>query len=232
MIDPERQTDLGNALVATSSAVEMAALAAVPVVGGPAAAFISELGLQRVERKLELLALALAEAAEATGQDIASLREEILGNPSLRGLMAAADAAASAAEDDRLLAMAGRLLKEGLVDHARVDEARLLLRTLRELEPAHLRLLGAIIHSRHPDDPDVYAPATRADLVELWPEGARVLPSTLATLEGGGLIRSTMFSPTQLLDPESKLNTDNKGGWARTSYGQLLYWFSDGQFDV
>lgn len=162
------------------------------------ATFMTDIAVQRLQRAVEELTEAIEVAATQRNVAIEDLLEEIGGRPELRALLSAAVDTASGTEDDYLRRLAARLLKEGLTDNDAVDECRLLLATLRQLEPVHLRVFALIAGSQlHPEGlsgKSVEMPMTIEALEEAWPPGRFVLPAVLAVLEGVGLIREDMFS--------------------------------------
>jgi hypothetical protein len=236
-MDPERETTAGNALVLMSRATAAASISAIPIIGGPVATFLTEIAIQRLQRTMDLLTEVVEAAARDHCKDTDAFLEDIDQRPELRSLLSAGFEAASSTEDEHLRQIASRLLREGLADDSAVDECRLLVSTLRQLEPVHLRVFGMIANSRlfleQAAPKSVQLPMTFDALLNAWPAGKFVLPAILAVLEGAGLIRSDMFSVDWLRHPERykprgpKLTTDNQTGWAPTPYGFRLHRFID-----
>jgi hypothetical protein len=91
--------------------------------------------------------------------------------------------AADAASAWKIRAL-GRALALGLLasDDAAIDEVRLMVRAMRDLESPHVRILHHLyVHrSRHDGTPD-------AELASMFPNGVRVVYTLLKTLERHGL---------------------------------------------
>jgi hypothetical protein len=133
------------------------------------------------------------------------LRRTIEDNPVIAEIVGRAwEAAAETASDDkrRLLAKVAAAALRGDAP-AVVDVAPFLLRTVIELEPAHVTLLVAV--GRY---------AGNADLLKAsWPSPPDLLNAAMATLNQAGLVILARESAADLLGTTAE-------GWVPTGYGR------------
>jgi len=233
--DPETADRVGETLVSTFEATFAATVASIPLVGGAVSAFLVELELRRLKRAIEEMQNAIDTAAANRSITIEEFLDQIRVHPNVRGLIASAFETTRAAEDEHILYVARRILIDGLADDARVDQARLLMTTLRSLEPAHLRVLADIgdhVVAGSDGRGSLSCPMTVDEILTKWPEGRVVLPAVLATLQAAGLVEHGMFSVDRLVHPSDyaavggglpkKLPTNNRNGYRLTLYGKRL----------
>lgn len=219
----EETTRVGRSLVVATSGVQAMALASIPVVGGPLSTLLTQLAIDKLERGLHELESAFEKAARERQVDTDELAERVAASPRLTSLVGRAADTAISADDEVMRRLAGRLLREGLVDDAAIDRSRFLAGTLRRIEPVHLRVLGEIANHRV-TIPGVDGPGRAAMSVVLleqrWTDQPDLLPAILATLEAEALIVKDMSHVTMMTRPLTAEDARERY-WA-TSYGAAL----------
>lgn len=231
MDDPEAQTRFGEALLRFSHLVEAAALPAIPLLGGPTAGVVTELRLQRIEDAIEDVDRAVRDAAHQRSEPPEAVLEGIAQSPRLAALLLRSLAAAQEADDAEIRSAAARVLRQGLIDDANIDECLLYLSTLRRLGPPHLRLLRFMATRRMMNRPDGDPRDTvPEDFKEAWPDAADVLPGLQHALQSEGVIervipRQVDMAVSETWEVHSKrveLGRNSRERWRVTSYGRGL----------
>jgi hypothetical protein len=233
-VELERRDPVDATLADLSSSVVSGAIGGIPVVGGVVGGFLTQFQISRLSRAVDELTRRFNEVSEMREVEVEVLLEHVRDDLAQRNLATAAFDAASAIDDEAFRQLAGRILREGLLDDALVDESRLMLKTLNMLEPVHLKVLGLIAgFCVSGDGRSVDAPMPMFAIASAWPQGRTPLPAIVGSLEAAGLVREQMHSPDQLLNPDKYprpsedplargplgFPTDNRNGWALTSYG-------------
>jgi hypothetical protein len=146
---------------------------------------------------------------ELSGLSDEELRHVVGDNPVVAEIVGRAwEAAAETASQDkrRLLAKVAAAAIRGDAD-AQVDELPFLLRTVTELDPAHITLLVRV-------DEHEYA-ANAQDLVDAsWPTHPELLEPALSTLERAGLIHQPSY-----------IKGEPRESWFLTNYGRRFLTF-------
>src|SRR5262249_30272275 len=132
--DPVERVD--GALERVQSAAGASAMAALPIVGGPVAAFVTQLALDRHDRAIDAVETAISTHAQHAHVTVEEVLERAEASPRLRALIDATLEAALAFDDEHHRRVAASILRGGLDDDACVDEARFLAGSLRRLEPS------------------------------------------------------------------------------------------------
>lgn len=237
LAEVERTSDddalVGQAVAVVDRLLRTGTVALVPGLGGPVGALLTELSLIRIERQLTALAEVVERLADAQASTAEEVANAIRAEPARTAMFLAAGEVIGTSEDELIRRMAGRVLLAGLEDDALVDECRVMMASLRQFEPAHLRVLGFAAERRmikdHQLPPD---PLTEAALVERWPQGEVVMPSVLAALESGGALRRLHASPREISEDVAWSLSGGSSRdiasdrWICTPYGERLAKFA------
>lgn len=220
--------------MSTSHAVEAALLAVVPGIG-PVVAAANEWRLRRMERAVASIEDAVAALSAERGEELPDTIRWLAQDRRRKTLTERALDLSLDTEDEEIRLAAARVLRHGLSDDAKIDEARLYLRTLHALEPAHLRLLTFMADKRIRNKPDLPRRAVKPEeMVKAWPEVATVLPGLLHVLQAEGVARrvvpdqiSTSVNEVwQIRMREMDIKSNNAERWEATSYGRALLQFA------
>jgi hypothetical protein len=201
MIDSEKVRE-----VAAKSAIEVGAVGLGFVIAGPAGALIAgaikpvvELVALREGRGLrnaELLAIAAMDATGLSPEEFTSWAQAKEGRTML--FTSAVESAFNTMSQVKVSALA-RVLKENLVDDAKIDLGILIVAALGDLDTPHLRVLRAMVL----DEPIRLVSEEFAEgawplsgLRERFPSLAPGLPPIMATLERQGLVRGGGWAAT------------------------------------
>jgi hypothetical protein len=161
-------------------------------------------------RKRRAAAVATA-FSEASGEPFEELLNHCSHDERLADVVAEVLETSTRTTSQRKLRALGKALFLGHIaaDDAAVDELELMLRALRDLETAHIRVLDHLVHrgSRH-------NPVADLDIAALFPNGVAVVYSILKALELHGLAGPTT--------PPSD-NPDVVIKWVPWDFGILLH---------
>jgi hypothetical protein len=154
-------------------------------------------GNERFLRSAEDVIATAGSSASMSPEQVASWIEE---SPEHLEIMAAAVRSAFETLDARKLASLARALQVGLNDDAKIDEARLAIGAIAQLENMHVRVLQHLVHRERQGGP-------RTRLEDLFPGLTAGMPRIIAMLEREGLVMSN-------------------GGQERSvsPFGKYLYW--------
>jgi hypothetical protein len=141
-------------------------------------------------------------ARTGAGLSVEEVLDWLTESPEHLDTMAVAVRAAFETLDENKIRSLARALQVGLDDEARLDEARLAITALAQLESMHLRVLQFYVQAK-------WQGGFGLDPAQAFPKLAIGMPRILATLQREGL------------------TSDNPGGHRTvTSFGEYVYWLT------
>lgn len=176
----------------------------------------STIASKRVSRAADF-AVMLEEAAGLSPDDLLRAVEQ---SDEHAELLATAWDAASRAPDERKRRLLARAAAQGITtDGAKIDDVPLIVRTLDELEPVHMKLLEVLRTVRVVQNGSlrVMGAMTTKQVVEEWPEARESVEPIMAMLIREGLV----------LDVSVTQEATGFGGslWSLSPYGERFYAF-------
>jgi hypothetical protein len=159
-------------------------------------ASLSVIALRRSSRVKDFLDELLAAGVTSERLVTAVEQSEILGDL----LHEAANAAAECSDEQRRKLLA-RALVAGIEGGVELDDARFFTRTMRQVDPVHMKLLGLV---------SVHQPLSSQEMGRAWPDAQSMIKPMRARLNREGLIEDMSLGVT---------NAFASGSWGLTDYG-------------
>ena len=205
------------------------------VLGGPGGAAIGavipEIVRELTAKRITSMKIAMDHACNFSGVSEPELINWVRADTAHAELViAAVEAACQTLDPDRLRAL-GYVLAGGLADDAKIDNSRLLVDALRDLQPAHVSVLRTLMEAPSPRESEVRTGQwSIAELAELHPNLAAAMDSIMATLQRLGC---TVVAPNFHLVRPGKADVENESMWMATGFGRhCLEVIRQGMIDV
>jgi hypothetical protein len=138
---------------------------------------------------------------QAAGLDADTLIETVEQAERYGDLLLEAAAGAAQCEDEQRRLLLARAFASGIEGGVGIDDAQFFIRTMRQVEPIHMKLLRGISQR---------AGSSMQQLETVWPEAASMLKPMRSVLDREGLIEDESLGIA---------NSYATGSWVLTDYG-------------